>query len=110
MPASVLIRTARQAAGLTQAQLATNARMPQSAIARLEAPGSNPTVKTLERVLEAAGRGLDTRPRAAAGVDESLIEQNLALSPSERLAAFRRSYDNVRRTIAKATPAGGRVA
>jgi transcriptional regulator with XRE-family HTH domain len=84
--------------------------MPQSSVARLEAAGSNPTVRTLERVLKATDRALDVTRAGASGVDESLIARNLELSPAERLATFRRSYRNVRKTLAKARPARGRVA
>ena len=102
MPAATLIRTARRGAGLTQAELASRAGMPQSSSARLEAPGSNPTVETLERVLHAVGMRLEATPHGAAGVDETLIAQNFELTPAERLEAFRAAYSNVRETLASA--------
>lgn len=46
----LVLRWARQDAGLTQAQLAKLAGLSQSVVARLEAPDSNPTVETLDRV------------------------------------------------------------
>jgi transcriptional regulator with XRE-family HTH domain len=102
VPASTLIRSARLAAGLTQAQLAARAGMPQSSIARLESPDSNPTVTTLERVLAAADSGLTVKPAALPGVDETLIDRNLRLTPAERFAAFRRSNANLGELVARA--------
>lgn len=110
MTAAMLIREARREAGLTQTELAARTSMPQSTIARLETAGSNPTVRTLERVLAAAGRRLELGTRPGGGVDRSLIARNLAMSPVERLAAFRVAYGNVRATVTKARRAGARLA
>jgi ribosome-binding protein aMBF1 (putative translation factor) len=54
---AVLVRKMRQAAGLTQAELARRASMPQSAIARLESARSKtvPSLSTLARLSAAAG-------------------------------------------------------
>lgn len=49
-----LLRTAREARGLTQAALAERAGTAQSAVSRLECGVVSPTVETLERLLEAA--------------------------------------------------------
>ena len=46
----LVVRWARQDAGLTQARLAKLAGVSQPLIAKLEAPGSNPTVETLDRI------------------------------------------------------------
>ncbi len=89
--AAHLIRTARQEAGLTQAELARRAGMTQSMIARMERPGANPTVDTLDTVLGAAGAYLTMAPRNDAGIDETLLIQNLRRTPAERLAAHRRA-------------------
>lgn len=86
MEANLLIRRARQEAGLTQGQLARRLGVTQAALARLERGGSNPTVATLDRVVRAAGRRLELRlGRAEPSVDESLIREALELSPAERI-------------------------
>lgn len=90
MSPSVLIRSARKQAGLTQGELAERAGVTQSVIARLERGGGNPTFLTLERVLHAAGHRLEltASEQGLRTVDETLIEQQLALSPAERLLAL----------------------
>jgi transcriptional regulator with XRE-family HTH domain len=50
-----LVRDARRAAKLTQAELAQRLGMSQPAIAKLERPDANPTVRTSDRVLRATG-------------------------------------------------------
>lgn len=91
MSPSVLIRDARTAAGLTQAELAERAGVTQSEIARLERGGGNPTFLTLERVLHAAGHRLELTAveQGLRTVDETLIEQQLALTPAERVCGLR---------------------
>jgi transcriptional regulator with XRE-family HTH domain len=89
MTAAEAIRNARARAGITQAELARRLGTTQSAIARLEAPASNPTVATLERALEATGhRLLLAAARAEPCIDETLIAQKLRLTPAERLKSF----------------------
>lgn len=84
--AASLIRKARGEAGLSQAELGRRLGMSQAAIAKLERPGSNPTVDTLDDVLWATGHRLELGTSARQpGVDESLIRQQLELPPAERL-------------------------
>ena len=92
-----VVRDARTAAGLSQAELAERLGTTQSAIARLEAPGANPRVDTLARALRACGRELlvESRPQNSS-VDETLIFENLRLTPAQRLLAFERSYEGLR--------------
>jgi transcriptional regulator with XRE-family HTH domain len=93
----------RPLAGLTQAELAARAGVPQPTIARLERPGSNPTVRTLDRVLRAAGHRLEVAAGPALPeVDETLIAARLRLTPAERLASFERDYANVRDLVRNA--------
>lgn len=102
--ASVLLREARRAAGLTQAALAERAGLTQSAVARMEQPGANPTVAVLERALRAAGVTLGAVPLAQ--VDETQIIERLRLTPEERLRTFQRSQANLRRLVSGARRVG----
>lgn len=52
------VRELRQAHGWSQAELATAAGMTQSAVARLEAGGTVPTLAVLSRIARALGGGL----------------------------------------------------
>jgi len=55
LAAKVALRQARQAAGLTQAELARRAGVSQQQVAKVERPDSNPTLATLDwlaRVLD----------------------------------------------------------
>jgi HTH-type transcriptional regulator / antitoxin HipB len=59
------VREEREAAGLTQAELAAAVGTSQPAIARLEAGGVSPTLDTLSRVAEALGLELVVEFRSA---------------------------------------------
>jgi transcriptional regulator with XRE-family HTH domain len=103
MSPATLIRTARHEAGLTQADLASRLGTTQSAIARLERPGSNPTVATLESALAAAGRRLDLSAHAALPeVDEGQILRHLRMTPTERIRAHDAAHRNVAALVRKA--------
>jgi transcriptional regulator with XRE-family HTH domain len=52
---------ARQASGLTQAQIAERMCSTQPAVARLEAGGRLPSTRTLQRYAEATGHRLEIR-------------------------------------------------
>lgn len=94
---ATLLREARRRAGITQAELGRRLGVSQAAVARLERAGSNPTVGTLEDALSATGHRLvlDATARAA-GVDESLIRQHLALTPAARIRGIETSYRQAR--------------
>lgn len=95
--AAALVRRARTAAGLSQAGLARRLGVSQAAVAKLERPGSNPTVDRLDDVLWATGRRLELdAPVRGPGVDESLIRQQLELSPAERLRGIETLYTEAR--------------
>jgi uncharacterized protein len=65
MQVADLIRSARLSAGLSQLALGRRAGTSQSAVARYESGASTPSLRTLERLLAAAGQELviETRPR-----------------------------------------------
>jgi transcriptional regulator with XRE-family HTH domain len=108
---SGLLRDARNRAGLTQAELARRLGVSQAAVAKLERPQANPTIATLESALRNTGRQLvlSSEPLKR-GVDETLVFEQLRLSPDQRLAQLERMYEWGRElTIAGAKARGGPV-
>ena len=98
MRPDLLLRDARRAAGLTQAELAARLGVSQSAVAKLEREGCNPTVETLDRTLRAAGFRLQIiAPAWSDGVDESLLRQALQRTPAERIKSVERMHKDMRR-------------
>lgn len=103
-----LIAKARKREGLTQAQLATRMGTTQSAIARLEAGTSNPTIRTVEKALRSCGHTLQPTAREFEhSVDESMIAYAMKMTPAQRLANHDRSRENVAELARRArlTPA-----
>lgn len=97
---ALLIRETRTARGLTQATLAQMLHTTQSAVARLERGGANPTVKTLERVMAAMGKTLVLNAvEHVPAVDETMIAANLRLTPAERLDRFSDYYASLRSLV-----------
>jgi transcriptional regulator with XRE-family HTH domain len=97
-----MVRDARSRANLTQRQLSAKAGIPQETIARIERGRVDPRVKTLDRLLEACGYGLESMPRLGIGIDRTQIRALLKLTPSERLAvavANDQHYVELRRSI-----------
>lgn len=93
LAAARLIREARAAGGLTQAELGRRLGISQAAVAQLEQPAANPTVARLDEVLHAAGQRLDLSAAPVTGdIDETLLARNLRMTPSERLAAFETAH------------------
>jgi hypothetical protein len=77
-------------------------------LARLERPGSNPTVETLEEALLASGHRLELRAvQAPPEVDESLNADALSHDPAARLAHFVSFYGMARRTAEARLRKGG---
>ena len=102
------IRNARTRAGLSQRELAERLGTTQSAVARLEGPRSNPTVATLERVLNATGHRLVlAAARREPGVDETQIAEQLMLSPRDRLSRFESFNGDLRRLMVAGEHARG---
>lgn len=91
-------------AGLTQAELAARAGITQPVVSRAEAPGANPRVATLDRLLRAAGARLELAASEVRipDVDEGQILDRLYLSPAERLAGFTRSHRTLNDMLVRA--------
>jgi len=105
------IRDARREAGLTQASLASRMGVPQSVVARLERPGSNPTWETMERALDACGKQISVQARPAlSSIDETLVASHLQIPASQRIQAFERSYADVRKIALAAARGRGESA
>jgi UDP-N-acetylglucosamine 1-carboxyvinyltransferase len=94
--AASLIRAARTDAAMTQAELASRAGLTQSAVARLERGGSNPTIATLAKVIAATGHRLTLAAEPhRASFDERQLRERLAMTPAQRLANFTASSHNL---------------
>jgi transcriptional regulator with XRE-family HTH domain len=104
----LLIRDARRAAGLTQAELAARLGVSQSAVAKLEREGSNPTVRTLDRVLRPTGHRLQLiAPAWGTAIDEpgpsidvGLVRQHLRLDPGQRIVELEAVYADMSKIAA----------
>jgi transcriptional regulator with XRE-family HTH domain len=98
LPGPVL-KEARLAAGLTQAEVARRLETTQSAVARLEAPGANPRFETFQRAIAATGNRLEVElePATYPPLDETMILSNLRRTPGERLKYFTAAYANIRK-------------
>jgi uncharacterized protein len=84
MDVAALIRRARTAAGLSQAELAMRAGTSQPALARYETGVTLPTLPTLERVLSACGRRLELSDASAAGPTAPPTSVRGRLGPAAR--------------------------
>ena len=111
MSTGSLIREARLAEGLTQAQLARRLGITQPSVARLEAAGDEVTVATLQRALNVMGRALVLRAQVRpSSVDETLLREALRLTPGERLERYEAEYADAREWVNEAQAAVARVA
>jgi len=84
----ILLREARERAGLTQRELAKRAGTAQSVVARIELGITDPGSGTLSRLLAAAGFELIARLEPALIVDTHMmddVQRILRLTPEERL-------------------------
>lgn len=84
-----MLRFARSKAGLSQRELAEHAGVPQPTVARIESGAVTPRFDTLEKLLRVCGYTLEAERRHGQGVDTTVIDEMLELSPAERLAAGR---------------------
>lgn len=106
-----LLAEARLRAGLTQAELARRLAISQASVAQLERPDSNPRIATLDRALRAAGAELVicARPRRPS-IDESLVRQQLALTPAQRLQGLEVMYRQARELALAGAASRGELA
>jgi transcriptional regulator with XRE-family HTH domain len=102
MSAGSLLRRARRKAGLSQRALAQAAEVPQSTVGRIEAGLINPRVATLAKLLDACGYELEALQRLGEGVDRTLIQELLALTPRQRIDYAATASRNVRRLVESA--------
>lgn len=84
MDASTILRYARKKAGLSQRKLGRRAGVTQASIARIEAGETAPRFDTLDRLLTACGFELEPVPKRGIGIDKTIMDRLLDLTPSER--------------------------
>lgn len=84
MDAGKVLRKARKRAGLTQRELSERSGIAQPTIARIETRAEEPRVGTLERLLWECGEHLISMRRGGIGIDRTLIQDLLAMTPAER--------------------------
>jgi transcriptional regulator with XRE-family HTH domain len=89
-----MLKVARTGAGVTQAELARRLGISQAAVAKLESPHANPTIATLASALRGVGQQLvlTTEPLKR-GIDETLVFEQLRLTPQQRLTQLERMYE-----------------
>ncbi|MCY4635394.1 MAG: helix-turn-helix transcriptional regulator [Acidobacteria bacterium] len=96
----VLIREARERAGLTQADVARRAGTSQPAIARYEAEQARPRLETVQRCVEACGFELRIELERTSPQRQAAAEAARACSVEDRLRtndAFTRFAAELRR-------------
>ena len=96
-----LVRSARLAAGLSQAELAERLGTTQSAVSRWERGHDEPRLSSLNAIMSACGQRLWLQVEAD-GVDRAQIRQQLAMTPEQRLA----SVTNLSRILSTTERAG----
>jgi transcriptional regulator with XRE-family HTH domain len=79
------LRHARRRARLTQRALAEAAGVPQSTVARIESGTHVPRVDTFERLLETCGMDIELTHKGGDGIDLTMIDGMLELTPEERI-------------------------
>ena len=102
-----LLREARRRAGLTQRELADRLGTTQSSIARMESGVVSPTFATLRSAIEACGFEIRVGLGEPDPETDTLFDQTLALTPTERIrqaarvTRFGRRMQEARRSSAK---------
>lgn len=94
-----LVREMRNAAGLSQRELAQRARTSQPAVVRYERGVATPSWETLQRLAEACGRRVSLAHEPLPDPhDVELASALLDLTPIERLRSLRR-YAHLREAV-----------
>lgn len=96
MKGAQFVREARRRAALSQAELARRVGTTQSAIARVEAGRTSPSLEHLTRLVRACGFDIQARLVPYDEQDWTLARQNLLLTPEERLRKMLATSDLVR--------------
>jgi predicted nucleotidyltransferase/DNA-binding XRE family transcriptional regulator len=96
MDAASLIKRARKDAGLTQHALAEAAGTSQPTLAAYECGAKSPSVKTLNRLIRAAGASLDVRIRRAPAAQGDLLDKLRSRRRAIQASADRHLIRNVR--------------
>ena len=93
MKGNHLVREARKRAGISQAELARRAGTTQSVISRLERGVTAPSMRTLSELVRACGFDLQVRLLPADDHNWAIVQQNLRVSPTERLRQVTRTVE-----------------
>lgn len=96
MDAAALIKEARARAGFTQSQLAHAAGTSQPTLAAYESGAKSPSVRTLDRLVRAAGVTLDVSLASAPAARGELLADLRVHAREIRVAAQTRLIRNVR--------------
>jgi transcriptional regulator with XRE-family HTH domain len=93
-----LLRDTRKRHRVSQQSLATRAGTTQSAISRIEGDRVSPSIETLRELLYLLGEDLVLAAESRdAGIDRTLNQANLALTPAQRVMRGMEFADFVRR-------------
>jgi transcriptional regulator with XRE-family HTH domain len=93
--ASAFLKLARLEAGLSQRELAEEAGVSQSEIARIESGQREPSIPTLQKILAGAGKELRFRLAELDDHDRVLAARHAGRSKFERAAVEQRHRRNV---------------
>jgi transcriptional regulator with XRE-family HTH domain len=85
MMGSEVVKMVRHRAGLTQAEVASRCGTTQSAIARIERGGSEPSMTRVESIARACGFDVNVSITPIDTNEEETFRRNLLLSPEERM-------------------------
>ena len=96
MNAATIIREARARAGLTQAALATAAGTSQPTLAAYESGAKSPSVRTLDKIVRAAGFSLEAVLRPAPSAGGALLAELRARQAEIRASAGRHGIHDIR--------------